>query len=75
MNDANVIEAVLGSFRLVVPEMILGVTACVLLASIGMASYAALCWLLDIGSFRRRLKSAFAVLRTKRENFTMGPNK
>jgi NADH-quinone oxidoreductase subunit N len=30
VNDASVIDAVLGSFRLVVPEMILGVTACVL---------------------------------------------
>jgi O-antigen/teichoic acid export membrane protein len=51
-----------------------GLAACVLLASTGVATYAVLCWLLDIGGFRRRLQSAFAMLRTKRGNFTIGPN-
>jgi O-antigen/teichoic acid export membrane protein len=43
-------------------------TACIVLVPTGLASYAALCWLLDISRTRRRLKHGFALFRTKLAN-------
>jgi O-antigen/teichoic acid export membrane protein len=43
-------------------------TACLVLAGAGLASYAALCWLLDISQIRGRLKNGFALFRTKFAN-------
>src|SRR5882757_6693176 len=40
-------------------------TACVVLASAGLITYAALCWLFDISRIRGRLKAGFAMFRTK----------
>lgn len=43
-------------------------TACVVLASAGFITYAALCWLFDISRLRGRLKTGFAMFRTKFAN-------
>lgn len=40
-------------------------TACVMLAGAGLITYAALCWLFDISRLRGRLKTGFAMFRTK----------
>jgi O-antigen/teichoic acid export membrane protein len=40
-------------------------TACIVLVSTGLASYVALCWLLDISRTRARMKHGFAFFRTK----------
>jgi O-antigen/teichoic acid export membrane protein len=42
-----------------------GLAACVVLASAGLFTYAALCWLFDISRIRGRLKTGFAMFRTK----------
>lgn len=47
-------------------------TACFILDSVGLASYAALCWLLDISRTRGRLKHGFALFRTKLANLNIG---
>lgn len=47
-------------------------TACVVLAGAGLASYLALCWLLDISRARGRLKVGFALFRTKLANINIG---
>jgi O-antigen/teichoic acid export membrane protein len=47
-------------------------TACLVLAFIGAASYAVLCWLLDISHARRRLKLCLAFFRTKFANTGIG---
>lgn len=47
-------------------------TACVVLAGAGLASYLALCWLLDISRTRGRLKLGFAFFRTKLANINIG---
>lgn len=46
--------------------------ACVVLVGVGLISYAALCWLLDISRIRRRLKLGIAFFRTKLANFNVG---
>ncbi len=43
-------------------------TACAVLASAGLITYAALCWLFDISRIRGRLKTGFAMFRTKFAN-------
>ena len=43
-------------------------TACAVLASAGFITYAALCWLFDISRIRGRLKTGFAMFRTKFAN-------
>jgi O-antigen/teichoic acid export membrane protein len=40
-------------------------TACALLAAAGFMIYAAMCWLFDISRLRARLKTGFAMFRTK----------
>lgn len=47
-------------------------TACVMLAGAGLASYLALCWLLDISRTRGRMKVGFAFFRTKLANINIG---
>ena len=47
-------------------------TACVVLVGVGLASYVAMCWLLDISRTRRRLKRGFALFRTKLANISIG---
>ncbi|QWG12529.1 polysaccharide biosynthesis C-terminal domain-containing protein [Bradyrhizobium sediminis] len=47
-------------------------TACVVLAGAGLASYLALCWLFDISRTRGRLKVGFAFFRTKLANINIG---
>jgi len=47
-------------------------TACFVLVSVGSASYAVLCWLLDISHARRRLKICLAFFRTKFANIGIG---
>jgi O-antigen/teichoic acid export membrane protein len=47
-------------------------TACVVLACAGLASYATLCWLLDISQLRGRLKHGLALFRTKLANIDIG---
>jgi O-antigen/teichoic acid export membrane protein len=47
-------------------------TACVVLVCAGLASYVALCWLLDISRTRRRLKLGFAFFKTKLANINTG---
>ncbi len=47
-------------------------TACFVLAGVGIASYAALCWMLDISRARGRLKRALALFRTKFASSTIG---
>ena len=47
-------------------------TACVVLAGAGLASYLALCWLLDISRTRGRMKVGFAFFRTKLANINIG---
>ena len=47
-------------------------TACVVLVCVGSASYAAMCWLLDISRTRRRLKLGLALFRTKLANINTG---
>jgi O-antigen/teichoic acid export membrane protein len=42
-----------------------GLTACALLAGAGFMIYAAMCWLFDISRLRERLKTGFAMFRTK----------
>jgi O-antigen/teichoic acid export membrane protein len=46
--------------------------ACIVLAGTGLASYAAMCWLLDIARSRSRLKLGFALFRTKLANINIG---
>jgi O-antigen/teichoic acid export membrane protein len=46
--------------------------ACIVLASTGLASYVAMCWLLDIARTRSRLKLGFAFFRTKLANINIG---
>ena len=46
--------------------------ACVILAGTGLASYVAICWLLDISHTRRRLKFGYAFFRTKLANINIG---
>ena len=43
-------------------------TACAVLASAGLITYAALCWLFDISRIRGRLKTGFAMFRAKFAN-------
>ena len=47
-------------------------TACVVLASAGLITYAALCWLFDISRIRGRLKTGVAMFRTKFANINIG---
>jgi O-antigen/teichoic acid export membrane protein len=47
-------------------------TACVVLVCVGLASYVAMCWLLDISRTRRRLKLGLAFFRTKLANINTG---
>jgi O-antigen/teichoic acid export membrane protein len=47
-------------------------TACLVLVCAGLASYVALCWLLDISHFRGRLKKGVALFRTKLANINVG---
>jgi len=47
-------------------------SACCVLVCAGLASYAALCWLLDISQMRGRSKLALAFFRTKFANTTIG---
>jgi O-antigen/teichoic acid export membrane protein len=46
--------------------------ACVVLVGAGLASYAAMCWLLDISRTRARLKLGFALFRAKLANISAG---
>jgi O-antigen/teichoic acid export membrane protein len=46
--------------------------ACCILGSAGLASYVALCWLLDISQARGRLKVCLAFFRTKFANINIG---
>jgi O-antigen/teichoic acid export membrane protein len=46
--------------------------ACIVLAGTGLASYVAMCWLLDISRTRSRLKLGFALFRTKLANINIG---
>ena len=46
--------------------------ACVILVGTGLASYVAMCWLLDISHTRRRLKFGYAFFRTKLANINIG---
>lgn len=46
--------------------------ACGVLVSAGLASYAVLCWLLDISQSRGRLKTCLAFFRAKFANINMG---
>jgi O-antigen/teichoic acid export membrane protein len=48
------------------------VTACVVMAGAGLASYVATCWLLDISRTRRRLKLGLALFKTKLANISIG---
>ena len=47
-------------------------TACLILACVGLMSYAALCWLLDISRIRGRLKNGLTLFRTKLANINIG---
>jgi O-antigen/teichoic acid export membrane protein len=47
-------------------------TACIVLAGAGLASYAALCWLFDISHIRGRLKNGLALFRNKLANIGVG---
>jgi O-antigen/teichoic acid export membrane protein len=47
-------------------------TACLVLVCTGLASYVALCWLLDISQFRGRLKKGLTLFRTKLANINIG---
>jgi O-antigen/teichoic acid export membrane protein len=47
-------------------------TACVVLVGVGLASYVAMCWLLDISRTRSRLKLGLAFFRTKLANINIG---
>jgi len=47
-------------------------TACVALVGAGLASYVAMCWLLDISRTRRRLKLGLTLFRTKLANISIG---
>ena len=47
-------------------------TACLVLSGVGIVSYAALCWVLDISHARGRLKRALALFRTKFASITIG---
>jgi O-antigen/teichoic acid export membrane protein len=49
-------------------------TACIVLAGSGAATYAALGWLFDIAHARRRFRSGLALLRARRANITIGPS-
>jgi O-antigen/teichoic acid export membrane protein len=46
--------------------------ACLVLAGVGLASYAVLCWVLDISRTRGRSKHALAFFRTKLANINIG---
>jgi O-antigen/teichoic acid export membrane protein len=46
--------------------------ACIVLAGAGLASYLALCWLLDISRTRGRMKTGLALFRTKLANINIG---
>jgi O-antigen/teichoic acid export membrane protein len=46
--------------------------ACVVLVGAGLASYLAMCWLLDISRARGRLKHGFALCRVKLANINIG---
>jgi O-antigen/teichoic acid export membrane protein len=46
--------------------------ACLVLAGTGLASYAALCWLLDISQARGRMKMCLAFFKTKLANINIG---
>ena len=47
-------------------------TACIVLAGAGFASYAAICWLFDISRIRGRLKAGVALFRTKFASNSIG---
>jgi O-antigen/teichoic acid export membrane protein len=47
-------------------------TACIVLVGAGLASYVAMCWLLDISRTRGRLKLGLAFFRTKLANINIG---
>jgi O-antigen/teichoic acid export membrane protein len=47
-------------------------TACLVLSGVGIASYAVLCWVLDISRARGRLKRALALFRNKFASITIG---
>jgi O-antigen/teichoic acid export membrane protein len=47
-------------------------TACAVLVCVGLASYVAMCWLLDISRARGRLKLGLAFFRTKLANINIG---
>jgi O-antigen/teichoic acid export membrane protein len=47
-------------------------TACIVLVCVGLASYVALCWLLDISRTRGRLKLGLASFRTRFANIDIG---
>jgi O-antigen/teichoic acid export membrane protein len=47
-------------------------TACIVLVGVGLASYVALCWWLDISKARGRLKHGFAFFRAKFANGGIG---
>lgn len=47
-------------------------TDCIVLAGVGLTTYAALCWLFDIARFRGRFKHGLALFRTKFVNSNAG---
>jgi hypothetical protein len=47
-------------------------TACIILAFAGLASYAALCWALDISRLRARSKNGLTLFRSKLASMGIG---
>jgi hypothetical protein len=47
-------------------------TACLVLAAVGFASYAALCWLFDIARLRARSKNGLNLFRSKLAGMGIG---
>ncbi len=47
-------------------------SACFILVFVGLTSYIALCWLLDISQARRRLRFCFVFFRSKLANMGIG---
>ena len=47
-------------------------TACIIQVCVGLVSYVAMCWLLDISRTRQRLKLGLAFFRTKLANINIG---
>src|SRR5262249_50402154 len=49
-------------------------TACVVLAGVGAATYPAPGWLSDLSHARRRVRTGLALLRARAANIIIGPN-